>query len=152
MLPRVSPAGKGRVMPNIPVSGADSVFDPRQRGPTASMSAVQGQYSFLDSTRPSGYSQHTPASRTQVNATNRETYDRLAEAAGRMARNQQQVTYNEKTGSGQSYAKPTQHNFTSDYFQIPKPIASTVDTLMAPETLPWVVVGVVVIYVMFFRQ
>lgn len=119
------------------------------RGIAGSIPSVGMQYHFLKGTRPRGQDISSPANRPIAYALDRDMKERMNRSVNEIGLTQQQIRVNQFTNSGTSIPKTTQFDPTSDYHRLRKPITSYADYLFAAENLPYIVAGVVLIYVFF---
>jgi len=145
-LPRATKTGpNGMTNPGLPkVEG-------QQKGYSGTVPATAQQFQFLTALTPRGDDYYGPAARVHATATNRDLSNRLNSAAGKMAMTRKQLAINEKTNSGMSNVKSTQFNYTTDYYQLPKPATAILPTFGTNEIILAVLVGLGIYMVLFKR-
>lgn len=107
------------------------------------------RYTFLNNLSYKNDDYYGPTARSIANAVTEDVKDRFDAASARLVQTKKQLRMNEKSGSGTSRAVQPE-NFTSDYFQLPKPIASIIENIDV-QTVGTIVIGGLVLYALLRR-
>jgi hypothetical protein len=113
-------------------------------GVAGSVSNKDMQYSFMNTLSSRNDDYYGPTGRAIASAVTSDLKDRFDAASERLVQTKKQLRFNEKSNSGTSrVVQPPE--FTSDYFQLPKPIASFIEHLDM-QVVGTIVIGGLVLY------
>lgn len=128
-----------------------SYFNPDLPSPDNGIGGVGGsvsntdmQYSFLSGLSARNDDYYGPTARSIANTVTSDLKDRFDAANERLVQTKKQLRFNEKSNSGSSRVVQPQQ-FTTDYFQLPKPIASFIEHLDM-QVVGTIVIGGLVLY------